>query len=67
MLLECRFLPDDTPAEIAFDLPQGPLAPNSYVRAEFYEVEGELPYYGYAWRNWKSLRLLSNPIYLTEE
>lgn len=63
MLWETRFLPDDTPVTLHFTLPEDAFDPHLYVRMEFYEIEGELPYYGYSWRNWKTLRLLSNPIY----
>lgn len=64
-LLECRYVDHCAPETLTFRLPDLSAQRNGYVRVEFYEVEGALPYYGYCWRNWKSLRLISNPIYLT--
>lgn len=63
MLWETRFLPDDAPVTLDFTLPEDAFDDPLYVRMEFYEIAGELPYYGYSWRNWETLRLLSNPIY----
>lgn len=63
-LLESCYVDHTEPAAFSFWLPEELSAEHAYVRAEFYEVEGKLPYYGYSWRNWQSLRLMSNPIYI---
>lgn len=65
-LLESRYVDHAAPATIVITVPDCQQAEQGYVRVEFYEVEGELPYYGYSWRNWQSLRLISNPIYFTK-
>lgn len=65
-LLESRYVGSEAPATIAVRLPEHGAERAGYLRAEFYEIEGALPYYGYSWRNWQSLRLISNPIYFAE-
>lgn len=62
-LLESCYVDHENPTALNFTLPEK--LQDGYVRAEFYEVEGTLPYYGYSWRDWHSLRLISNPIYLS--
>lgn len=62
-LFESRYIDHDGPSSFSFSLPEDFRKTGGYLRVEFYEIEGELPYYGYSWRNWQSLRLISNPIY----
>ena len=62
-LLESCYVDHESPAEYTFRVKHAAAEPNSYVRVEFYEVEGALPYYGYSWRSWQTLRLISNPNY----
>lgn len=64
-LHECYYVDHSAPAAVSFRLPELSANHNAYLRVEFYEIEGALPYYGYSWRNWKTLRLISNPIYFT--
>lgn len=64
-ILETRYVAHDQPETLLFALPDD-ARKHRYIRVEFYEVEGELPYYGYSWRNWQTLRLISNPIYFSK-
>ncbi len=54
---------DDT---YTFALPEKWIAPqgSSYVRIEFHEAEEPPKFYGLAYRDYKSARLISNPIWL---
>lgn len=64
-ILESRYVAHDQPEVLLFTLPAD-AREHRYIRIEFYKVEGELPYYGYSWRNWQTLRLISNPIYFSK-
>ena len=64
LLEHCQYISDESPITLTFPVRPAPPGSVGYLRAEFYEIEGERPYYGYSWRSWQTLRLLSNPIYL---
>ena len=64
-LLESYYIDHESPVTISLQLLEQLTENNGYLRVEFYEIEGDLPYFGYSWRNWQSLRLISNPIYFT--
>ncbi len=40
---------------------------NAYVRIEFHEDVVKAKYWGMAWRDHKSMRLLGNPIWISQE
>jgi hypothetical protein len=67
MLADIRHLPGAGAREVVefeLDLPRAPGTAGSYVRLEFHEDLEQARYIGMAFRDHRSIRLLSNPIWL---
>jgi hypothetical protein len=63
-ILDMRYFDGASHKEDTFSLTEHDWQEHSYLRLEYYQVEGERPYFGYSNHSWREMQFLSNPIWL---